>query len=111
MEKIKSKSYTLRNENGFWLGQIVLTSDGMFASVTDYGNLSFAWRYTGEEDFRAFICRLNTDYFGSKMYQGNTYILSSEKCRKACQLFAEKILPPLQEVLTKELDEGTNWND
>lgn len=39
--KITSKSYTLKTEDGSWLAQIVLTSDGMFASITDYGNLSF----------------------------------------------------------------------
>ena len=26
---VKSKSYTLRTENGSWLGQVVLTEDGM----------------------------------------------------------------------------------
>ncbi len=45
MSEIKSKSFTLRSEDGEWLGQIVLTSDGMFASVTEWGNLSYAWRH------------------------------------------------------------------
>lgn len=49
MEETKSKSYTLRGEHGEWLGQIVLTSNGMFSSVTDYGNLSYAWRAFGKE--------------------------------------------------------------
>jgi len=38
MEEIKSKCYTLYSESGNWLGQVVLTSDGLFASVTDWGN-------------------------------------------------------------------------
>jgi len=103
MSEIKSKSYTLRSEDGSWLGQIVLTSDGMFASVTDYGNLSFGWRSTGEEDFRKFLIRLNVEYFGGKMYQGNTYILYSKKCEQACKRFAEKILPPLQKLLQQDV--------
>lgn len=41
-EIIYSKSYEVRGDHGEWLGQIVLTSDGMFASVTDYGNLSYS---------------------------------------------------------------------
>lgn len=54
--KVKSYSYTLWDDNGNWLGQVVLTNDGMFASVTDYGNLSYAWRnYNG--NFREFIIR------------------------------------------------------
>jgi hypothetical protein len=34
---VQSKSYTLRTDNGGWLGQVVLTQDGMFAAVTDWG--------------------------------------------------------------------------
>lgn len=75
MEQLKSKSYTLRDESDIWLGQIVLTSDGFFGSLTDWGNLSFAWRHTGKEDFREFLCGLNTQYFRGKMYQGNTYFI------------------------------------
>lgn len=102
-ELITAKSYTIRNEDGTWLGQIVLTSDGMFASVTDYGNLSYAWRRTGMDDFRQFLCELGVDYFAAKMYTGMAYILHTKKCEKACQLFAEKVLPPLQKLLKEEL--------
>ena len=103
MKKVTAKSYTLKDEKGNWLGQVVLTSDGMFASVTDYGNLSYAWRAYGDRDFREFIIGLNVDYFGGKMYQGNTYILYSKKCQAACMRFAEKILPALQKALLDEL--------
>jgi hypothetical protein len=103
MEKVTAESYTLYTESGQWLGQVVLTSDGMFASVTDYGNLSFAWRNYGKDEFKKFLCQLNVDYFGTKMYTGMAYILYGKKCEKSCDLFAEKILPALQKVLRKEL--------
>ena len=93
MSEVKSKSYTLRTESGQWLGQIVLTSDGLFASVTDYGNLSYSWRSTGEDDFRKFLININVSYFGTKMYTGMSYILYGKKCEKACERFAENILP------------------
>jgi len=104
--EIKNWNYTLRDASGGWLGQIVLTSDGAFMSITDWGNLSNAWRSTGSQhkDFRHFIASLNVEYFGSKLYQGMTYILYSGKCEKACMTFAEKILPPLQEAIRKELE-------
>lgn len=102
-KEITSKSYTLRAENGGWLGQVILTSDGMFASVTDYGNLSYAWRSYGE-DFRKFIIGLNVGYFGSKMYSGIAYISYGRKFEKACDRFAEMILPALQEALKKEIE-------
>lgn len=102
-EQITAQSYTLYDEKDNWLGQVVLTSDGMFASVTDYGNLSFAWRNYGKDDFKKFLCGLSVDYFGTKMYTGMSYILHTRKCERSCDLFAEKILPPLQKLLREEL--------
>lgn len=96
-------------EQGEWLGQIVLTNDGMFASVTDYGNLSYAWRAYGDKDFREFLCSLNTQYFGSKLYTGMAYILYGKKCEKACNLFAEKILPPLQKALKEDIEKNPTF--
>lgn len=107
-EEIKSKSFTLWTEKGQWLGQIVLTNDGMFASVTDYGNLSFAWRSYGK-NFMEFLCGLNIGYFGSKMYTGMAYILYGKKCEQACNRFAENILPALQAELRKEIENGTSF--
>lgn len=105
---IKAKSYTLYTENGGWLAQIVLTSDGMFASVTDYGNLSYSWRsFSG--DFREFIVGLNTHYFGSKLCTGVAYIAHSKAVQKACERYAEKILPALQKELAKDLIENPEF--
>lgn len=108
-ENIKSKGFSLYTEKGSWLGQIVLTSDGMFASVTDYGNLSYAWRSYGDKDFRQFLVGLNTDYFGGKMYQGMAYILYSKKCEQACKRFGEMILPALQKALKEDIEKNPNW--
>jgi len=103
MDEITVKSYTLRDKTGGWLGQVVLTSDGMFASVTDYGNLSFAWRSFGN-NFKEFILGLNNGYFASKMATGMAYIVHSRKVDAACNRFAEKILPALQEALRQEAE-------
>lgn len=99
------KSYTLRTDQGLWLGQIVITSDGMFSSVTDWGNLSNAWRSTGDEDFREFLIRINKEYFAGKLYSGNTYMIEGKKQEAFCKRFADKILPALQKVLIKEIQE------
>ena len=108
-EIVKSRSYTLRDVNGEWLGQVVLTQDGMFASVTDWGNLSYCWRSFGDKDFRSFLTSLNVDYFGSKLFTGMAYILSGKKCEQACERFASKILPALQTVLKEEMANNVEW--
>ena len=107
INNVTAKSYTLYAENGCWLGQIVLTSDGAFMSITDYGNFSFAWRSYGSGDFREFLCRLNSDYFAGKMANGMGYVAYGKKIDKAAEVFAEKILPPLQELLKKEIESET----
>jgi hypothetical protein len=104
MKEVTAKSYTLTDDNGNWLGQVLLSSDGMFASVTDYGNLSYAWRAYGDKDFRQFIAGLSADYFGSKLYSGMTYIAYSKGHERACNRFAVMILPVLQKVLKAELE-------
>jgi hypothetical protein len=111
MSNVLSRSYTLRTETGMWLAQVVLTSDGMFASVTDYGNLSYAWRSTGVEDFRKFILELNTDYFATKLFTGMSYIVHTKAVDKACQRFSEIILPALQAKLKEDFDNGIGWTD
>lgn len=102
-KEVTAKSYTLRTEHGDWLGQIVLTSDGMFSSVTDYGNLSFAWRAFGDGDFRKFMADIAVDYFATKMATGISYIAYSKKIDATCNRFAKAILPALQKVLKEEL--------
>lgn len=103
LKEVTAKSYTLYTDSGSWLGQIILTSDGLFASVTDYGNFSYAWRHYGDADFKQFIVGLEVDYFAIKMYSGITYMAYGKTYEKACHRFAEKILPALQKVLKEEL--------
>ena len=103
MKEVIAKSYTLTHDNR-WLGQVVLTSDGMFSAVTDYGNMSYAWRHYSDDDFRKFIIGLNVEYFAAKMYQGMAYMIHGKKYEDACKRFAEKILPALQEVLRLEIE-------
>lgn len=103
-EEVTAKSYTLRTEDRLWLGQIVLTSDGSFMSVTDYGNFSFSWRHHGSDDFRQFLIGLDKGYFAGKMYQGMSYVAYGKKIEASANRFAEKILPALQDALKKEIE-------
>lgn len=102
-KEVTVKVYTLRTENGNWLGQVVLTSNGSFMSITDYGNFAYNWSGFGD-DIRKFILSLNVDYFAQKMFNGISYIASTNKVYKSAVLFAEKILPALQEAIRKEVE-------
>jgi len=101
MEQITSESFTLRTEKGGWLAQVVLTSDGMFASVSDYGNFSYAWRSFGD-NFKEFIKNLDVSYFGGKMYNGISYIAYGRKYEAAAYRFAEEILPALKKAISEQ---------
>jgi hypothetical protein len=99
------KVYSLKNERGGWLAQVVLTEDGMFSTVSDYGSFAFAWRSYSEKDFRQFILSLGFDYFAGKMECSLSYVVPiTKKIEKACLRFAEMVLPALQVAITQELD-------
>jgi hypothetical protein len=110
MEQITAKIYTLREEDGQWLAQVVLTSDGMFSSVTDYGNFSYAWRSFGPGTFREFLLNINEGYFGDKLCTGMAYIAYSKKVQHACDRYAKKILPALKKALRAEIEAEKNVN-
>ncbi len=102
MKEVTAQSYTLKTPEGGWLGQIVITNDGMFAAVTDYGNASYAWRAFGD-DFKAFLLRLDRYYFATKMVNGLSYtVQTTKRTEKAYERFAEIILPALQEAIKSD---------
>jgi len=103
--KTPSYSYELKTDNGSWLGQVVLTDDGMFGAVTDWGNFSYAWRSFGD-NFKAFLTQLDIGYFADKMASSVSYSFGkNKKIDSACYKFAEHILPALKDVLKEELSE------
>lgn len=55
--------------------EVLLTSSGMFAAVSDYGNYAYPWRAHGERDFREFIAGLAKDgnYVAGKLSQRTAY--------------------------------------
>ncbi len=107
-KEVTAKIYDLTTKEGGWLGRVILTSDGSFMSATDWGSYNYHWNCTGYDDFRQFILSLNTDYFGTKMFSVTCDISNSNKTREKAMLFANKILPALQEVLKKEIESEKN---
>jgi hypothetical protein len=70
---------------GGW-GEIVLSSGGFFAAVTDFGNYAFAWRNWGEGDFRDWFADLekSTDYLLGKIAKEQYDPQATERHIKQC---------------------------
>jgi hypothetical protein len=98
---VTARSLTLRKDNGAWLAQVVITSDGMFSAVSDYGNFAFSWRSIGDRTFEDFLIGLGEDYFESKMINSMAYMMLHKKIDMWAARFAKEILPVLQAELKK----------
>ena len=98
MSDIIMESYTLTDDYGRWLGQVAISNDGFFGSVTEYGNFSYTWRAYGD-NFKEFLLSLDAQYFGDKMFAGMAYIVSTKSVRQSCRRYAEMILPALKKVI------------
>lgn len=59
--EVKFWRYSLPSIQGEGWAEIVLTSTGMFAAVSDWGNYAYAWRCTAVPDFRRFIAQSDRD--------------------------------------------------
>lgn len=64
--------YKLRDERGHWLARVVMTSDGYFSTVSDYGNYAFWW-HAFEGDFRAFFAQCDDGYVLGKLAKRDYY--------------------------------------
>ena len=104
MENIESETFILRDAHGDWLAQIVLTEDGMFAAVSEWGNFAFAWRGIATHlTFKEFLSGIDEDYFGGKMAGGYAYVTHNNKVDKAAHKFAIKILPALKNYIKENI--------
>jgi hypothetical protein len=74
---VKLWQYYLPNETGSIAGwaEIVLTSTGMLAAVSDYGDYAFAWRHFGcGGDFRQFVLQIGPDHLADKLSYNHQHI-------------------------------------
>lgn len=94
--------YSLKTPEGGWLGDVVITADGRYFSITDWGNFAYIWNSIGDRSFKDFLLDINVDYFAGKMFAGMAYVTDAKKVRHAAFRYAAHILPALQEALKKE---------
>lgn len=75
-DAVKLWRYYLPAGPGQEWAEIVMTSTGMFAATSDWGNYSYAWRSIGCSDFREFMARMDHDpgYVMGKIALGDEYM-------------------------------------
>lgn len=80
------RRYDLRSERGGWLATVFLGAEGILSTVSDYGNYGYWWGSV-QDDFRAFLCRIDDGYLLGKVSPGEEVDeKASEAGVKACIL-------------------------
>ena len=88
--------HVIRGGEKYWLGEIVYTSTGMIAGVTEYGNFAYAWRAFGG-DIESFLLSIEPDYFSAKLEGEFLRIPASRSgARRRADIIASEVLPHLQ---------------
>ena len=78
------------------IGRVVITSDGLFAAVTDYGNIICKWEQGGH-DFREFLYNMSEEQFSGDLFRFNAGKLPKEQCDEIAINIFEKLKPFLFE--------------
>lgn len=105
-KEIKLWHYRLLTERDTWLANVVLTSLGMVAIASDWGNAVHTFTASGERDFRDFILNIYPDYLGQKFATQTQYLngRSTREIDKRCINLAEKVLPVLKVAIHAEME-------
>ncbi len=79
------RKYDVRDNEGHWIGRFIITDDGYFSTVSEWGNYAFWWT-GGGPCFRRFLAGLRRDssYMLSKIcgreeYDGDATLLNVKK--------------------------------
>ena len=60
------RRYNVRGERDEWLATVFIGADGVFSTVSDYGNYGHYWG-SPSCDIRAFLCRVDENYLVGKL--------------------------------------------
>jgi len=92
------------DRNGGWLGDIILTKEGLFFSNTDVGDFTYDFYFgsvvSSNNDVRTFFLEMDKDYFLNKIIKNLSDFSASE-----CKEYVNNILPALKEAIKKELED------
>ncbi len=83
MSDVKFHRYRLPSLKGEGWAEVVLTEDGFFAAVSDYGNYAYHWTSMGVGDLRLFLLDCDGDYIRRKL--DPSMVFNAERTVKNCR--------------------------
>lgn len=96
---------------GDW-AEILIREDGFFSTVGGYGNYSYMWNSTGEDDVRKFFLRLDWHYFAKKLNPRR--VIDDEASLKNLKEIIESdedLEPEDKEDRLSHLSQFNSWED
>lgn len=66
------RRYVVRGEGGQWLATVFIGADGVFSTVSDWGNYGYWWTSFGD-DIRRFLCGCDDGYLLGKFSPQHEY--------------------------------------
>jgi hypothetical protein len=102
-KEIKAEVIRLKNEQGYYLAQVILTNNHGLYFDSDYGNYAYRWSET-KEDFKHFLLRIEAGYLATKIIaeRDYTYGGTTKKIRERIERNLEIILTALQKHFKEE---------
>ncbi len=100
---VKVYMYDLDDEHGSWLARVILTSEGLFMTYSEWGNFFHYFNAPGKEGIRQFMLGIHDDYFAGKLceVEWNT---STTKVRAAAKRYVQHVLPVLKIAIKEQLE-------
>ncbi len=66
------RRYHVKTEGDRWLATVIISDDGYFSTVSDWGSYAYWWSAAGD-CFRSFLTRINPDYLLGKIAPQQSY--------------------------------------
>lgn len=106
--------YDLHGPDRLNWATVILTSDGIFTAVSDYGEFGYVWRATGREDFREFFFDKGPGhwYYFAEKFSGGRREYDQDSTGKRLHImripimverFCKEILPKLEKAIRAEM--------
>lgn len=105
-KEIETAVYYIEDACETYLGQVVITSSGVFTAITDYGNLVVKFNILIGEKFKDYFLCIDNDYFVRMVLATDAFDFTGNKTKISCLIysFVSVILERLKKMLKEEIE-------